>query len=75
MSAASAPSRVRLWERGGWWTATIDGKTAPIVRPVPGNAHPATAAQWRTQEDAAAELPKLLGWSVEVVAVHAGGAS
>lgn len=64
--------RVRLWrEHNGRWTATLDGKSSPILRPVPGNTHPAGRAEWRTEAEARAELPALLGHPVEVVAVMA----
>lgn len=59
--------RVRLWREGNEWSAMLDGKSSPILRPVPGNTHPACAAMWATADAAVAELPSLLGHPVEIV--------
>lgn len=54
----------------GWWHACLWGKSAPILRPVPGNTHPATRASWRTEAEAVADLPVLVGHPIEVVRVY-----
>ena len=65
------PIGVTLWkEQNGWWTACLVGKASPILRPVPGNTSPARRAEWRSQAEAEAELPALLGHPVEVVRVY-----
>lgn len=40
------------------------------LRSVPGNTRPASAAEWSSEQEARAELPALLGWDIEVVAVE-----
>ena len=61
------PFKVTLEQRGSDWLAYPWGKSAPIVRPAPGNTRPASAATWPTCADALAELPALLGGPIEVV--------
>ena len=58
---------VTIEPRDAGWVAFFRGKGSPILRPVPDNARPATAAWWRRREDAIAELPELLGCSVTVL--------
>jgi hypothetical protein len=52
-----------------WWRAYVFGRSAPLLRPVPGNAYPAQSARWPTADAAVAELPGLLGHAIEVVRV------
>lgn len=62
-------AEVDLWERAdGWFEAVPRGKSAPILRPVPGNTAPAHAARWRHRGEALAELCELL--DVRVVSSH-----
>jgi hypothetical protein len=60
--------QVMLWEEdNGWWTASLAGKAAPLLRLIPGE--PARRAEWQTREEAETELPQLLGHAIEVVKV------
>ena len=51
-----APAQILLERRGNDWVAYRSDKSAPILRPVPGNTHPASAARWPTAEKAIREL-------------------
>ena len=53
--------RLTLEPRGAGWVAYPDGKSAPVLRPVPGNAYPAHAAWWATKSEARAELARWFG--------------
>lgn len=62
--------KIELQRRGNEWKAFVWGKSAPILRPVPGNVTPSTAAVWRSRAEAEAELPTLLGTPIAVVRVN-----
>lgn len=63
------PVKVEVYKSDGRWVASVWGKGAAIVRPVPGNVHPARRAVWETIDAAIAELPDLVGAPVEVVMI------
>jgi hypothetical protein len=59
--------QVSIEKRDGRWVAYRWGKSAAILRPVPGNTRHASAASWPTREAAIAELPVLIGGPIEVM--------
>lgn len=62
------PIRVALEQNyAGQWNAILCGKSNRIVRPVPGNTRPASAAEWPSPFAAERELPDLLGHPVEII--------
>ena len=58
---------VQRHDSGTMWCARLWGKASPILRPVPGNTHPARADEWSSRESAIEELPRLLGCDIEVI--------
>lgn len=55
-------ARVRFWKDGNEWTATLDGKSADILRIIPGmKAYP---ARWNSKEEALAELRQWFGCDI-----------
>lgn len=62
------PIKVTLEQNAyGRWNALLWGKSSQILRPVPGNTRPASAAEWLTPFAAERELPELLGHPIEIV--------
>jgi hypothetical protein len=61
----------RLERRGNDLVAYPTGKSSPILRLVPGNVRPATAAMWRCKQDAVRDLT-LWGWDVVLSDDEAG---
>jgi hypothetical protein len=60
--------KVWLIERmNGWWEVGLWGKSTTLIQPVPGNTRPASAAQWRTREEALRGAAELLKHPVEVM--------
>lgn len=61
--------QIELHEQpSGAWCASIHGKSAHVLRPVPGNTRPASPARWPSREAALAELPAML--NARIVASH-----
>jgi hypothetical protein len=52
---------IQLVRRGNDWVAYFWGKSAPVLRPVPGNTVPARAALWPSREAAITELEAWFG--------------
>jgi len=51
---------ITIEPRSGGFVAYLSGKSSPVLRPVPGNTHAASAAFWLTKDEAKAELPAIL---------------
>jgi hypothetical protein len=62
---------VHLHREGNDWLAYPWGRGAPVVRPVPGNTHPASAARWHDVSEAARELD---AWGFDVAVFALRGA-
>lgn len=60
------PTKIELEQRGNDWIAYVWGRGAPIVRPVPRNTRPANRAEWRSRDEAVAELTAWFGAIVVV---------
>ena len=45
----------------GGFCAYLDGHSAPVIKPVPGNARPATRWIWETIGEAAREMLSIFG--------------
>lgn len=54
-------TRITIEDRGTGVVAFPWGKSAPILRPVPGNAYLASAAWWPTRDAALEEMGKWFG--------------
>jgi hypothetical protein len=59
--------KIEIQREARGWVAYQQGKSAPILRPVPGNTRPASAATWATHAAAVADLPALIGAEIELV--------
>jgi hypothetical protein len=60
--------KICLYQRpNGWWEATPWGKMATILAPNPDKLRPARSANWRTPEEAVADLEARWGYPVKVM--------